>query len=599
MSFPILVNNLYNKGWCPIHHCVDVPYPSIQILDALYCAGADMSLFTIHEQQTPLHILARSAQLDRSSDSSISLATFILHLIQDLRAPLSARDKDDETCIHIAAEHGKSLDLLRLFLECDVSETVRNMKNARGSVDFFSFVPSPILIAFPRLTPEDACKPEFISAFREHSLSSSSAHLQSTDSFSSFATTVSRQTSVLSMYPANHLDVEPVIYGLLDNLRATSPSLKHAHTPVHIQHLEDCLYDANEQCNAIVVHFRARIEEATRVLRELEGKAARINSLRNMIVLAARGRLLARELTPLQPRRRQRESEDSQATFTSAMSDVPSMLPSLPPALQQRHISYATAGTQTGLLDFVISNTFSPLNTAWNDSLIESSDFAACRTYFEDLCNVERKLAELQELALANPYHVVSPTKFASRFQSTLKRKKKLEEKIRELDVSQSRLDKPSGPSKVKAWIKRMVVPRKLEVILDVDDKHCKVGREVKSLDHTLANTKHHEPMDVSIYTALRTSQVILENAHHDLKSISDHLASVRPLMYVSLQASVLIPMIFPGLGCAVNRVRKSFDIQDAKDIQEGCESKLFLSSVRISCFSPLTSATGSHDHRP
>ena len=128
-SSPLLVNHSDRKGWGPIHHCVAAPTPSIEILDALYCAGADVSLFTTYEQQTPLHILARSFQ---SADLSHSLATFILHLIQDLRAPLSARDRDDETCIHIAAEHGKSLGLLIVLLQCDASGTVRKMKNSRG-----------------------------------------------------------------------------------------------------------------------------------------------------------------------------------------------------------------------------------------------------------------------------------------------------------------------------------------------------------------------------------------------------------------------------------------------------------------------------------
>ena len=128
-SGPILVNNPDSKGWSPIHHCVAVRIPSTQILDALYSAGADVSLFTTDEKQTPLHILARSFQ---SADISHSLATFILHLILDLRAPLSARDKDDETCIHIAAEHGISLGLLMLLLQCDASGTVRKMKNSRG-----------------------------------------------------------------------------------------------------------------------------------------------------------------------------------------------------------------------------------------------------------------------------------------------------------------------------------------------------------------------------------------------------------------------------------------------------------------------------------
>jgi len=120
-----------SNGWGPIYHCAAVPRPSIQILDALYCAGADVSLFTI--KQTPLHIVSRSAHFYGTSDSLYSVSRFILHLIhdQDLGAALSARDKDDETCIHIAAEHGNSLHLLML-LECDVNGTVRKMRNSRG-----------------------------------------------------------------------------------------------------------------------------------------------------------------------------------------------------------------------------------------------------------------------------------------------------------------------------------------------------------------------------------------------------------------------------------------------------------------------------------
>jgi ankyrin repeat protein len=128
-SSSILVNQPDSKGWGPIHHCVAALAPSSKILDALYCAGGDVSLFTTHEQQTPLHILARSFQ---SADLPHSLATFILHLVLDLRAPLSARDKNDETCIHIAAEHGVSPGLLMLLLQCDESGTVRKMKNSRG-----------------------------------------------------------------------------------------------------------------------------------------------------------------------------------------------------------------------------------------------------------------------------------------------------------------------------------------------------------------------------------------------------------------------------------------------------------------------------------
>lgn len=135
MSVPVLINLPDSSGWSLIHHCVAADRPSVDILDALYCAGADVSLFTINEQQTPVHILARTAKSSSNLDLQRSLHDFALHLIQDLRAPLSARDKDDETCIHIAAEHGHSSDLLQLFLDCDTNGNVREMKNSRGYVD--------------------------------------------------------------------------------------------------------------------------------------------------------------------------------------------------------------------------------------------------------------------------------------------------------------------------------------------------------------------------------------------------------------------------------------------------------------------------------
>lgn len=93
----------------------------------LYIAGADMSLFTTSEQYTPLHCLAKGAH-----SATHALYLFTIHLVRDLRAPLGARDKNNETCIHIAAEHGDSIDILLALLECDKSGTVRNAHNSRG-----------------------------------------------------------------------------------------------------------------------------------------------------------------------------------------------------------------------------------------------------------------------------------------------------------------------------------------------------------------------------------------------------------------------------------------------------------------------------------
>jgi hypothetical protein len=107
----------------------------MDVLDALYCAGADVSLFTIKEHYTPLHCLARSARDSGDHfETNTSLRQFALHLIRDLKAPLSARDRQNETCMHIAAERGDCLELLLAFLECDTTGSVRQLRNDRGLV---------------------------------------------------------------------------------------------------------------------------------------------------------------------------------------------------------------------------------------------------------------------------------------------------------------------------------------------------------------------------------------------------------------------------------------------------------------------------------
>jgi hypothetical protein len=112
--------------------------PEIQILDMLYLAGADISLFTVEEHYTPLHILAKTSTALPTTMSTVVkelIRDFITHLVRDLEAPLGARDKNDETCLHLAAEYGANKIVLDILLDLDRvihDGRVSLVKNARG-----------------------------------------------------------------------------------------------------------------------------------------------------------------------------------------------------------------------------------------------------------------------------------------------------------------------------------------------------------------------------------------------------------------------------------------------------------------------------------
>ena len=125
---PSLVNHPDSHGWSPIHYCVSSPTPAKSILDMLYRAGADMSLYTTSGHGTPLHCLAHKGH----ASTPASIQDFIEHLVVDLRAPLAAKDQNKDTCIHVAAERGKSIEILIALLACDSNGVVREMRNSRG-----------------------------------------------------------------------------------------------------------------------------------------------------------------------------------------------------------------------------------------------------------------------------------------------------------------------------------------------------------------------------------------------------------------------------------------------------------------------------------
>ena len=98
----------------------------------LFLAGADIGLYTADGCAAPLHCLARAPRDSNEQGSSFRLYTFVLHLVQDLGASMHTKDANGDTCLHIAAEDGHSLEVITALLECDTTGSIRNTRNARG-----------------------------------------------------------------------------------------------------------------------------------------------------------------------------------------------------------------------------------------------------------------------------------------------------------------------------------------------------------------------------------------------------------------------------------------------------------------------------------
>ncbi|KAJ7236269.1 hypothetical protein B0H12DRAFT_1204516 [Mycena haematopus] len=310
-SSPTLVNLPDEKGWSAIHYCATAECPSIPILDALYCAGAVIPLFTAHEHWTPLHCFAQSTR-NLSHDHPelcISLYNFIQHLIHDLQAPLGARDKDDETCIHIAAEKGKCIEVLVLLLDCDTSGTVRELRNARG------------------LTALEVCKPEFRTAFGEQL-----EDLRPGSALSSCTIRPSISSTSLSSLIAGPVDTDDVLDNvdisasseqLLVNLRLTSPSQNHNATPFHLNFLENLVREAADITAIVSAHYRTITDEASKDVQILRKNVDRMQVLLDRACCNVDQAMQTRGLAPILHRKRShRESEDSQATAVSVESPV-------------------------------------------------------------------------------------------------------------------------------------------------------------------------------------------------------------------------------------------------------------------------------------
>ncbi|KAL0955077.1 hypothetical protein HGRIS_003994 [Hohenbuehelia grisea] len=334
---PVLVNRLDRGGWAPVHHCAAAPYPSITVLDALYCAGADVSLFTDQEHYSPLHCFARYARVCERppstpdsensdiSDPALHLYRFAVHLVRDLQAPLSARDKDGETPLHVAAEHGASIDVLAVLLELDTARRVCALRNARG------------------LTPLEVAQPHFRLAFGaeldalrpQSALSTRTVRpLHPTASLSSIASVpecpaTPTPGSTFASRPALTVDctISPELPAMTDDeaVGAAHVLLANLRMPHPYPGL---IVETARLARAIVRHHNARVASATRGLDALRASVARIRTSKMRVDGLVHGELVRRgvEALPLpsalrEARNRNRDSDDSQMTAVSLCVD--------------------------------------------------------------------------------------------------------------------------------------------------------------------------------------------------------------------------------------------------------------------------------------
>ncbi|KAK0495161.1 ankyrin repeat-containing domain protein [Armillaria luteobubalina] len=328
-SSHLLVNAPDPKGWSPIHHCAAVRSPSLEILDTLYYAGADVSLFTRHEHFTPLHCLASSAYVFQDDDRVSSLVHFVSRLIWDFKAPLAARTKEDETCIHIAAEHGCCLNLLIILLDYDQTGAVRELRNSRG------------------LTALEVAKPEFRVAFGEDAeslRSASSLSMRTIRPLTSSIPSFSSFSDLRAMYAQDRLaslnfDMPTAAHQLIGNLRLTSLTSRHDMHPSYLDYLDRLVSDLTRLSASLMQHFHARVGEASDELAELSSATGSLSKLLDVVARDAGKLIQERGIEPINPSKKdKRESEDSQKTavavslsWTDSDASTPSTKSSRPP----------------------------------------------------------------------------------------------------------------------------------------------------------------------------------------------------------------------------------------------------------------------------
>jgi hypothetical protein len=320
----------------------------------------------------------------------------------------------------------------------------------------------------------------------------------------------------ISVYSPLGFDVEESIHQLLAKLRTTSPTILHGSDPEYLGHLTRLARESSELGRRITNHFRSRIVEATRELQDLQDKSQKIRDLLDLLARAASDRLIEQGLDAWPPEVKPRDSAESEKTaVASRASRSRSSSIAKPAKIDNRHTSVAA---QTLPL---LAGTARPVGLRPTTS---TYDF-----HLRNLEKIEREIAQ-HNAASDKEWNLTTSLWSDTKLKQLVKKKKKLVHRIRE--EAEKNVEKKDlvthGTEKLKAWIKRIISydrPAKLEIVKDINEDGCAVGREIKGTKF-LSGTPC-EAIDLAIDGALHTSHVVLGAARRDLLLICQCLDSV------------------------------------------------------------------------
>ncbi|KXN86468.1 Ankyrin repeat domain-containing protein 50 [Leucoagaricus sp. SymC.cos] len=362
LSVPILVNRPDERGWSVIHHACSFTIfgsspskssspegriPEIEVLDILYLAGADVSLFSTEEHYTPLHILAKTSGSVPSTISSVvkeQIRDFVTHLVRDLGAPLGARDKNDETCLHLAVEYGAHKVVLDILLDFDHvfnEGRISKMKNSRGLLAADLAVKPELLDSFTAMKEKmdmtTIRRGSISSAFSDNTLRGSEKHVSLTavvvDEFGVPQPLATEEGGDADVSDPLNIDPTEKTHVLLTYMRSTVPT-------------QFTLDQMEVTADILVKYFLAKIaaakQEVDNAKRGRETVRANARALGASLYAQSRAKTATMTVTKKVKKEKKwkhRQSEDSQMTRVSFSSASGSEV----------DVSYVSVGTQTAV----------------------------------------------------------------------------------------------------------------------------------------------------------------------------------------------------------------------------------------------------------